>query len=154
LVVAFSFSASRRSWGLPDAVLLRRSSSLPRKFTSTLPIELITAGEYLLALFVEDVLDHGVVLCGTQDESDCRVVVLTADFTVVVVDMHLHLPKVTVRELGRLDVDQEITLQFHVIEDQVGVVVVIIEGQAFLAGNESETGPQLEQEIGQPCYEC
>jgi len=62
------------------------------------------------------------------------------------VHVHLHLPQVLVRELAELEIHQHEAAQQAVVEDQVDIEVIAVEGEPLLARHEAEALAQLQQE--------
>ena len=58
-----------------------------------------------------------------------------------VIHIHLHLPEVLVGEFVSLEVDEHIATQEAVVENEVDAKVVVVEGEAFLAGFEEKPFP-------------
>jgi hypothetical protein len=51
------------------------------------------------------------------------------------------------RELVELEVDDDVATEEAVVEDEIHEVVVLIEGEAFLAGLEEKAFAQFEEEV-------
>ena len=66
---------------------------------------------------------------------------------VEVVHVHLHLPQILMAELVELEVDEHIAAQQAVVEDEIDEEVVLVEGEALLAGLEEKALAQFEQEV-------
>ena len=94
----------------------------------------------------EGVLHDGVVFIGAEDKAEGGVVIRGAAFAVVVVHVKLELPEVLVGEFPDLQIDEDVALQNGVIEDEVNVEVVAIEGESLLAGEEGKAATEFEQE--------
>jgi hypothetical protein len=60
--------------------------------------------------------------------------------------VNLHLPEVLVGEFVALEIDENIAAQEAVVENEVDAKVVVVEGEAFLAGFEEKAFPEFEQE--------
>ena len=57
---------------------------------------------------------------------------------VEVVHIHLHLPEVLMGELVELEVNDHVAAQQTVVEDEIDEEVVLVEGEALLAGLEEK----------------
>lgn len=76
----------------------------------------------------EGVFHDGVVFVGAQDEAEGGVVVGSAALLVVVVDVELELAEVTVGEFADFEIDEDVTLEDSVVENQVDVKMVTFQG--------------------------
>ncbi len=66
-----------------------------------------------------------------QQNADGWQFILRFDIAVKVVDIHLHLPKILMRQLVALEVNEHITAQQSIVEDQINIKVVVVEGEPF-----------------------
>ena len=62
-------------------------------------------------------------------------------------DEHLHLSKVLVAQLVSLEVNQHIALQQAVIEYEVNIIILLIEGESSLSLFKKEALAQLQQKL-------
>lgn len=76
-----------------------------------------------------------------------RLLELLPHITVVIVDIHLHLSKVLVAQLVSLEVNQHIALQQAVIEYEVNIIILLIEGESSLSLFKKEALSQLQQKL-------
>ena len=60
-----------------------------------------------------------------------------------IVHIKLHLAKVGVRQLDRLEVDEHVTFEDRVIEDEIHVEMISVEREPFLTGNECKALAQF-----------
>ena len=88
--------------------------------------------DFFRLLFAKRVLHNGVVFVSTQDQAKRRLIPCGQSVFVVVVDVQLKLPKIRMRQLANLQVDQNKSLQDRVIEDEVDVEMISVERDAFL----------------------
>ena len=65
---------------------------------------------------------------------------------VEVVHVHLHLAQVLVGQLAELEVDEDEAAQQPIVENQVDVEVIALEGEPSLSCDEAEALAELEQE--------
>ncbi len=77
-------------------------------------------------------VDEGIVLCPAKNHSNGRVLIVKFHFAIVIIDVHLHLAEVLVREFSDLEVDQDIAPEDAVVEDEVHIEMVSIEGEPFV----------------------
>ena len=77
--------------------------------------------------------DQGSVLLLAQHDADGGVFCVRFHETVEVVDVHLHLSKVLMRELPYLQVYENVAAQEPIVEDQIDKEVFFIEGKTFLS---------------------
>ena len=90
--------------------------------------------------------DEGVVFAVAEDDADGGEFVGQFHVAVEVVHIHLHLAEVLMGELVALEVDEDVAAEQAVVEDEVDEEVVIVEGEALLAGLEEEALPEFEEE--------
>jgi hypothetical protein len=60
--------------------------------------------------------------------------------------VNLHLPEVVVGEFVALEIDENIAAQEAVVKNEVDAEVVVVEGEAFLAGFEEKAFTEFEKE--------
>jgi hypothetical protein len=96
-----------------------------------------------IGIFRESEFYQCVVLDLAQDDPDGRMFVIESDFPVIVVDIYLHLAEIAVGNFSNLKVDQDITPEDTVVEDEIYIVVVGIEGKPLLSRFEEETFAQF-----------
>ena len=105
--------------------------------------ELFFGGEVELVFRGEDVrvfrhgeFDEGVVFPVAKDDADGGKFVGEFYVAVEVVHIHLHLAEILMGELVALEVDEDVAAQQAVLEDEIDEEVIVVEGEAFLAGLE------------------
>ena len=103
-------------------------------------VELVFAGVNVGVLGKGD-FDQGGILFLAEHDADGVVLRLGSDVAVKVVDVHLHLAEVLMRELADLEVDEHVASQQPVIEDEIDEVVLFVEGEPLLPGLEEEALP-------------
>jgi len=109
-------------------------------------VKLIFAGVNV-SVFGKGNLDHGGVLLLAEHYADGVVLRLGSDVAVKVVDVHLHLAEVLMRDLANLEVDEHVGSQQPVIEHKIDEVVLFVEGEPLLPGLKEEAFSQFEQEL-------
>jgi hypothetical protein len=103
-------------------------------------VQLVAAGEnFLLLVGTERVLHHGFVLVGAEDEAESGAVSGCSHFLVEVVDVELELAEVLVDELAGLQFNQDVGFEDGVIEDEIDVEMVAVQGDSLLTSDECET---------------
>lgn len=139
------------SWGH----LERRCHGQLPDFTAQLSLEfllgrqmqLVATGEDIsLLLLAQGVLHHGIVLVRAKDHTQRRVVAFGSTLAVVVVHIELDLAEIAMSQLADLEIDEHIALEHRVIEDQVDIEMVAVDGDTLLARHECKTLAQFEQE--------
>ncbi len=70
-------------------------------------IKFVSGGEYLGVALRQRVAHDGLALVGTEDDAEGRVLPVLGQFPRVVIDIHLHLPDVLVRQVADLQVQQD-----------------------------------------------
>ena len=100
-----------------------------------------------VGVFGKGNLDQGGILFLAEHDADGVVLRLGSDVAVKVVDVHLHLPEVLMRELSNLEVDEHVGSQQTVIEDKIDEEVLFVEGEPLLPGLKEKALPQFEQEL-------
>ena len=71
------------------------------------------------------------------------------DLPLVIVDVHLHLPEVLMRQRPDLQVDEHERSGEPVVENQVDPVVLAVERDALLAGHECKPLAEFEKELAE-----
>src|SRR5579863_1882770 len=118
-------------------------------------MQFVTAGEdRLLLLRPQGVLDRGVVLVCTENQSQGRIIPFGPTFPVVIIYVQLQLSQVLMRELARLQVNHYVAFENGVIEDQINVEMIAIQGKPLLTGDKSESSAQFEQKGLQVIDQC
>ena len=69
------------------------------------------------------------------------------DVAIKVVDVHLHLAQILVRELANLEVDQHLATQQAVVKHQIHKEMVVGKGETLLARLKQKALAQLQQEV-------
>jgi hypothetical protein len=98
--------------------------------------------------------DDGIFLPLAEEDADGGVLVGSLHEAVEVVHIHLHLPQILMVELVELQVDNHIAAQQTVVEDEIDEKMVLVEGEALLAGLEEKSLAELKQEVFQLIYDC
>jgi hypothetical protein len=80
--------------------------------------------------------------------------VVALHVAVEVVHIHLHLAEVAVGELADLEIDQNITAQQPIVENEVHEEVVLAEGEALLPSLEEKAFAEFEEEVLELAYDC
>lgn len=88
-------------------------------------VELVFACENSLIVFGQSQLHRRIVFVGAEQNTDSRVLILRLHIAVVVIDIHLQLSKVLVREFLRFQFNHHKRAQQAVVEHKVGEVFVI-----------------------------
>ena len=100
-----------------------------------------------VGVFGQGEFDDGLFGGLAEEEADGGVFLWELHLAVVVVHIHLHLAEVLMRELVELEVDDDVAAEEAVVEDEVHEVVVLVEGEALLAGLEEEAFAEFEEEV-------
>ena len=90
----------------------------------------------------------------TEDDANGLIFVIKLYMAVEVIDVHLHLAQVLVREFSDLQIDQHVAAKQPVIEDQIDKEMLLVEGEAFLPGLEEKALAQLQKEMFQLVDDC
>ncbi len=109
-------------------------------------VELVFAGVNVGVLGQGD-FDQCLILLLAEHNADGVVFRLGPDVAVKVVDVHLHLAEVLMRELANLEVDEHVGSQQPVIEDKIDEEVLFVEGEPLLPGLKEKALAQFEQEL-------
>ncbi len=124
--------------------------SLPLEFVLKLllarKVELVAARMYLLIVFGKCDLDHRVVLVRAEHDAYGWRLVLLPLVSVEVIDVHLHLTEILMRQLRELEIDQHEASEQAVVEDQVHVEVIATKGDALLPSHETEAFSEFQHE--------
>lgn len=100
-----------------------------------------------VGVFGQGEFDDGLFGGFAEEEADGGVFVGELHLAVVVVHIHLHLAEVLMRGFVELEVDDDVAAEEAIVEDEVHEVVVLIEGEALLAGIEEEAFAEFEEEV-------
>ena len=87
---------------------------------------------------------HAVV--GTQQQADGWVVVRLHHFVLVVVHVEVQLRGILVAKTIYLQIDNDVALQDAVVENKVGLEIVLINENSLLTRLKAEAAPHLQQE--------
>jgi len=108
-------------------------------------VELIFGGENF-AVGREREFNQGIVFTVAEEDADGGGLVGQLHMPIEIIDIHLHLAEVLVREFVALEVDEDIAAEEAVVENEVDSEVVVVEGEAFLAGFEEKALTEFEKE--------
>ena len=86
------------------------SLELLLKLFSCRKFQLVFRGENLLAIIKDRVLDYGLILLGTQDDTNCRIVIRILVHRIKHTNVAVHLPDIPMCQLANLQVDKDMTL--------------------------------------------
>jgi hypothetical protein len=107
---------------------------------------LILGSEYFVGEIIECVLSLCGSLFGTQDEAHRRVLVRFRPMLAGVVQVEVHLPRVSEAEFGRLEVNDDQATQPAMKEDEIDAKPVVIDAQTTLATKEGKVIAQAPRE--------
>ena len=79
-------------------------------------VQLVLRGKNLAIVFRQRVAHHDVVFVGAKQHADGRFFKVGLHVAVVVVDVHLELPQILVRDFVNFDVEQDEALQQPIVE--------------------------------------
>ena len=109
-------------------------------------LEAVFADEEILRETLGGVLYGGHAVVGTQQQADGRVVVHLHHLVLVVVHVEVQLRGILVAETIYLQIDDDVAFQDAVVENEVGLEVVLINEDSLLTSLEAETATHLQQE--------
>jgi len=109
-------------------------------------LEAVFADEEILRETLSGVLYGGHAIVGTQQQADRRVVVRLHHLMLVVVHVKIQLRGIFVAESVNLQIDNDVAFQDAVVENKVGLEIVLIDENSLLASLEAETAAHLQQE--------
>ena len=78
------------------------------------------------------ILYGGLTIVCTEQQTDGRVIILLHHLVLVIVQIEVQLRGILVAETVTLQVDDDVTLQDAVVENEVGLVVVLINEDTLL----------------------
>src|SRR3972149_4352929 len=98
-------------------------------------------------IFGQGQFDQCVAFLFAKNNADSRLFCSLLHVTVKVIDVHLHLPKVLMSYLANLQINQDITAQQTIIENEINEEVILIEGEAFLPGLKQKAFAQFQKKM-------
>lgn len=81
-----------------------------------------------------------------ENDSQCRTIPLATLELIIHPHIHIHLPNILMRDLGRFEVNQHEALENVVIENEVNEIVFFLGMNVLLARDERISLPHLHQE--------
>ena len=92
------------------------------------------------------ILDDNIFAVAAQDDANRRLVPLLHFVGLPPVDVEVHLPGITVFERPNLEINEDMAAQAAVIKDEVDVLVLTADRDAFLPSLETKPLAQFQQE--------
>ncbi len=100
------------------------------------------------AAFVEfEEFDLFLLFSGAEDDAEGRLFVGFLFVFGEPAEVEFHLAFVFVAEVAEFEVDGDQAFEFAVVEEEVDVEVVVVDLEAFLAGDEAEACAEFEEEL-------
>ena len=62
-------------------------------------------------------------------------------------NVHLHLTQIAVRKRCDLDVDYHVAFELDVVENQVRIEVITVQGESYLPADESKAASQFQEKF-------
>lgn len=95
-------------------------------------MEAVFADKEVLRESFGGIPDSGFTVIGTKQQTNRRVVVCLHHLVFVVVHIEVELRGVFVAEAVNLEVDDDVAFQDAVVEDEVGLEIVLVDEYTFL----------------------
>ena len=95
-------------------------------------------GSVDVGIFWQSKLHHRILLLLAKKDPNGGFLKRLFDLTVIVIDVHLHLPYILVCEFVYFQINQNITLKQAVVENQVNDIMILIKSKPLLACLEQE----------------
>ena len=104
----------------------------------------IFRGENFIGQSVQCVTRDGFVSLTAKDQADWRIFTGMRPMFARVVEVHVHLAGVGVRELAALEIDDDETTELAVKEQQIDAIPFVADAQPPLPSDKSEIAAQLQ----------
>lgn len=102
----------------------------------------------------EGVFYHLLALSSTEQDANGRIVAGAHLVLAVMRNVCVELSEVLMRELLVLQLYDDTAMQNAVVEHKVGIIVLVVNDNALLAGLEAEALAEFEDELLQVSYKC
>lgn len=89
-----------------------------------------------------------------QKNSDCRIVAFLALQIIIHTDIHINLPNILMGNCTHLQVNQNVTFQFNIVEYKVDIIVFRICNNVLLASHKSKSFAHFHQKVTNVGKDC
>ena len=106
-------------------------------------MKLVAACKGLLVVFIQHILHHGVVLVSAKDQAEGWVIIGPRHLAIIIVNVKLHLSKISMSQFLDFEIDDYVTLQARVIENKIRIKVIPCQCDSALPTNEREAAAEI-----------
>src|SRR5437879_942636 len=110
-------------------------------------MKLIVRSKDLLRTPGQRISNQSVVLSGTKDKSNGWILPWTLLLRIKVPGVEQHLSDVLLGELTYLQIDEQEGAKQPMVEDEINVKVIAVNGDSLLPGNEEQISAKLKQKM-------
>ena len=109
--------------------------------------EFVFARQNLIRQSLQRVLSNRVIFLGAQDQANRRILVRLRPMFPSVIEIKMHLTRISMRELADLQINDYKAPQFAVKEKKIDAIPFAADAQPALATDEGKVAAELEQEL-------